>query len=65
MATLEIEEWTLELLKRAKEETGSSSYDETIKKLVLSQTKSFGGILGPPQSPEEILKDLRDKSDRF
>ncbi len=71
MATrIQLSEETLELLKKIKEETHSTSYDETIKQLLVSRTcgKSFGGYLrpfGPKMSSEEIMKDLRDKTDRF
>ncbi len=64
--TVQIQDETLELLKKIKVETKSGSYDEAIRKIVLSRVreKSMAGYLGP-KSSKQIMKDLRDKSDRF
>lgn len=66
VTTVQIQDETLELLKKVKAETNSSSYDEAIKKIVLLRVreKSMAGYLGP-KSSKQIMKDLRDKRDRF
>ena len=66
VTTIQVQDTTLLLLKKLKEETKSSSYDETIKTIAISQPKqeSLYGFLGK-KSRKWILKDLRDKSDRF
>lgn len=64
--TIQIQEKTLELLRKVKEETNSASYDEAIKNMTLSRVKneSLYGYLG--KKPRKwILKDLRDKNDRY
>ena len=55
---------TFGMLKKIKEETKSSSYDEAIIKIVIRRLKevSLAGFLGK-RSREWILKDLRDKND--
>ena len=64
--TIQIEEQTLKLLKKMKEELKARSYNETIIKIVINSSKkeSLAGFLGK-KSRKEILKDLRDKHDRF
>ncbi len=64
--TVQIQDDTLELLKKVKKETKASSYDEAIRKIVVLtvKEKSMGGFLGHRPS-KQLLKDLRDKSDRF
>ena len=66
VTTIQVQDTTLQLLKKLKEETKSNSYDETIKNIVIARTKgkSLAGFLGR-RSRTWILKDLRDKSDRF
>ena len=66
MTTIQVQDRTLELLKKLKDETESSSYDEAIKKIIITRTKkeSFYGFLGR-KTRAWILKDLRDKHDRF
>ena len=66
VTTIQVQDRTLQLLKKLKEETKSNSYDETIKNIVIARTKgkSLAGFLGR-RSRTWILKDLRDKSDRF
>ena len=62
--TIQINERTLKILKKIKSETNSSSYDEAINKLALSVKESLAGYLGKMPS-KKLLKDLRDKNDRF
>ncbi|MBI2672019.1 hypothetical protein HYX16_03745 [Candidatus Woesearchaeota archaeon] len=64
--TIQIQNKTLGLLKKVKEETKSSSYDEAINKIVIKRLKevSLAGFLGK-RTKEWILKDLRDESDRI
>ena len=64
--TIQIEDRTLKILKKVKEETNSSSYDEAINKIVLSKSKneSLAGYLGK-KSMQHIFKGLRDEKDRF
>ena len=63
--TIQVNERTLHLLKKLKEETKSDSYDEAIIKIVgeRHKGKSFAGYFGKKLSRKEILKDLRDKND--
>ena len=65
--TIQISERTLEMLRKVKSETKSSSYDEAINKLVCKTMvkESHAGFLKKKMSREEILDGLRDKSDRF
>jgi len=68
--TIQINESTLELLKKIKRELEASSYDEAISKMVInaSRKESMAGYLGKyigKKSRKEILHDLRDKNDRF
>ncbi|MBI2572674.1 hypothetical protein HYV86_02340 [Candidatus Woesearchaeota archaeon] len=66
VTTIQINDDTLNLLRKIKQETNSSSYDEAIRKIAADRVKeSFAGYLGPKRSSKQILKDLRDKSDRF
>ena len=64
--TIQIQKRTLELLKKIKGETKSSSYDETIQNIIIARAKkeSAYGFLGK-KSKSWILKGLRDKNDRF
>lgn len=64
--TIQIQERTLDILKKIKEETKSFSYDEAINKLFISTTKdkSLAGYLGK-RPLKWILDELRDKSDRY
>ena len=64
--TIQIGERTLKILKKVKEETNSSSYDEAINKIVLSRSKkeSLAGYLGK-KPLSYILKGLRDEKDRI
>ena len=64
--TIQIQDETLELLKKVKEENHASSYDEAIRKIVILQVKekSMGGYLGSRPS-KQLMKGLRDKHDRL
>ena len=64
--TVQISDETLELLRKIKADTKSTSYDEAIRKVVAScvREKSLGGYLGRKPS-SQILKNLRDKHERF
>ena len=64
--TIQIDERTLEILKKVKEETQSSSYDEAINKIVASRSKdkTLAGYLGR-KPVEEILRGLRDERERL
>ncbi|MBS3149578.1 hypothetical protein J4455_02680 [Candidatus Woesearchaeota archaeon] len=65
VTTIQINEKTLKVLKKIKDETRSSSYDEAINKLVSHQnSESLAGFLGK-RPIKELLKDLRDKNGRF
>ena len=63
---VQIQDDTLELLKKVKEETHSNSYDEAIKKIVILRVKekSLGGFLSA-YSKKDNYKHVRDKHDRF
>ncbi|MEI7961442.1 MAG: hypothetical protein WCI04_03830 [archaeon] len=68
VTTIQVEETTVQMLKKVKERTGASSYNEAIVKLIRGQTaESMAGSLARKKhySREEILKDLRDKFDRI
>lgn len=67
VTTIQVHENTLELLKKIKEEVDASSYDDAITKYYfkhVTKGKSVAGILGK-RSKQWIMKDLRDKRDRF
>ena len=73
VTTIQINEQTLELLRKIKEEVQAKSYEEAIKKIIIDRTKkkSMAGSLAKyykNKSLKEILKELQDdrrKSDRF
>ena len=69
VTTIQVQKQTLELLKKIKEETYASSYDEAIRKIVIARTKkeSLAGFLGNIQLKRALknLQELRNKSDRF
>ena len=66
VTTIQIEERTLKILRKIKDETHSSSYDEAINKIVISGLRkdSIAGYLGK-RPLKEILKGLREKNERF
>ena len=68
--TIQINEKTLELLKKLKKELNSQSYDEAIVEITMQRTKkdSMAGALKKYKGKEtlkDILKSLREKHDRF
>ncbi len=66
--TIQVNERTLYLLKRLKEEMNANSYDEVIMKKVNKPMKSMAGVLGKylnKRQKGEILEGLRDKDDRI
>lgn len=73
VTTIQVNEKTLLLLKKLKEELNSTSYDDTINKVALQRTKndSHAGSLKKymkKESMKKILNNLhkeRHKSDRF
>ncbi len=68
--TIQIDERTLELLKKLKKELNVPSYNKAIVEMAIERTKkeSMAGALKRYKGKEtlkEILKDLRNKNDRF
>ena len=64
--TIQLEEPTKELLNELKKSFHSKTYDEVIQSLVRKKTRSLYGKLSHGRvSAAEMLKGLRDKSDRF
>lgn len=63
--TIQIDERTLRLLKKIKEDAHAASYDEAINKLVAQKTatKTMAGFLGK-KPLKDILKGLREKHER-
>ena len=64
--TIQINQNTLELLKKVKDNTSSNSYDEVINKIIIRNLnkESLFGYLGK-RNRKFILKELKDKSDKF
>lgn len=73
VTTIQVNERTLEMLRKLKQSLNASSYDETIVKIAVSRTKgeSLAGNLKKylrKQSTKDILRELQEerrKSDRF
>jgi hypothetical protein len=74
VTTIQIDEKTLLLLKKLKEDLKTNSYNEAIQKAILksmNQQKSMGGSLRKyykNYNREKMLKELQEerrKSDRF
>ena len=72
VTTIQVGEHTLLLIKKLKAEYQSRSYDQALQKMIIDSfrpKKSLAGSLRKhfPKglSREDILKDLRDKNDRF
>jgi len=65
--TIQVENPTKELLNELKKSFNSKTYDDVIQNLVRKKTKSMYGKLakGKKVSTAAMMKDLRDKSDRF
>lgn len=65
ITTIQLKTSTVKILKKLREQMNVKSYDEAIKKLVVRKPKkSFWGA-GGSISMSEIMRDLRDKKDRF
>jgi len=64
--TIQINQNTLELLRKVRDDTSSGSYDEVINKIIIRNLnkESLFGYLGK-KNRRFILKELRDKSDRL
>ena len=64
--SIQVSERTLLLLKKLKEQMQAASYEEAIEEIIIEKTrpKSLAGFLGAKKT-KDILKDLRDKHDRF
>ena len=71
VTTIQVDEKTILLLKRLKQELDVSSYDDAINKIAmkcLKPEKSLAGSLRKyvkELSKEEILNDLKEKHDRI
>ena len=70
VTTIQVNERTLELLKKLRAELQAKSYEEAITKVVMQRMKrkSMAGCLGKiygKMSKKEVLKDLRDENDRY
>ncbi len=65
---VQIKDETMHRLKQIKKERGLITYDDVVQFLIKNEVKSklqsMCGFLGKA-TREEILKDLRDKHDRF
>ena len=64
VTTIQLEEETAEQLRQMKEVLKVKTFDEVVKKLMKKNTASMFGILGHLDR-KELMKDLRDKHDRF
>jgi len=65
VTTIQLEEETAEQLKKLKESMKMKTYDEVVKHLVKKNVrKSMFGALSHLDR-DELLRDLRDKHDRF
>ncbi len=65
VTTIQVREETMEQLKQLRTHMKAKSYDEVVQNLVRHQNiESMYGFLGK-KSRAWILKDLRDKHDRF
>lgn len=64
--TIQINEDTLSLLKKYKEQTKAQTYDEVIKNFMKlgDYAKQFRGFLGK-RDMKFVMRGLRDKKDRF
>jgi len=71
VTTIQVDEKTVLLLKKLKEQLEASSYDEAITKVAIRHMKPQKSMAGSLKkytgvlSKEDILKDLRDKNDRI
>lgn len=65
--TIQVNDDTMQFLKLLREQYKATSYDALLKMLVekaMKPSKSLWGA-GGKMTMKEILKDLRDKSDRY
>ncbi|MEK6984040.1 MAG: hypothetical protein AABX33_05680 [Nanoarchaeota archaeon] len=63
--TIQVDNETLELLRRFKNSLNADSYDEVINVILKGgMKKSMYGALGKEQSMKNILRGLRDESDK-
>ena len=70
VTTIQVNERTLAMLRKLKEEIRAKSYEEAINKVIIERAKkqSLAGFLGKKYGHmprKKILKDLRDKNGRF
>ncbi len=69
VSSIQVQDQTMELLKKAKKRDNFPSYDELIKKLIKKDAskKSLAGFLARKKnySKRELLFRLRDERDRF
>jgi hypothetical protein len=71
VTTIQVDEKTIMLLKKLKQELEASSYDDAINKIAIKCLKpklSMAGSLkkyAGKLSKQDILHDLRDKNDRI
>ena len=64
--TIQLDKETVKMLKGYKEQLHMNTYDELIKKILIEKTKkSMFGFLGKKENMKEILRGLRDESDRI
>jgi len=64
--TIQLDKETVKMLKGYKEQLNLDTYDELIKKILTEKTKkSLYGFLGKKKNMEEILRGLRNESDRI
>ncbi len=64
--SIQINEETLELLKKVKHQTKAQTYDEVIQNFMKlsAYAKTFRGFIGKKKR-KDLMADLRDKKDRF
>jgi len=63
--TIQVDNETLELLRRFKNSLNADSYDEVINAILKGgMKKSMYGALGKEKSMKNILRGLRDEGDR-
>jgi len=64
--TIQVQDETKILLEREKKNRKLKTFDETIRVLFRKKTPSFYGIFADAKiSTKALLKDVRDKHDRF
>ena len=64
--TIQLDRETVRMLKNYKEQLNASTYDEAIRKILKERTKkSMFGFLEEKKSMKNILRGLRDESDRI